>query len=71
MVSRIAAHKQMSSNSFKNKVTYKLQIKYKQYLALNNLHGFICHTTPTNHMLIGAISYDYHYTIDAPYILNI
>ena len=49
----ITVWKRMSSNnSFKNTVSYpqnvRLQIKYKQELALNNPQGLICHKIPTN-----------------------
>ena len=39
--------KQISSNLFKNEITYKLYTEksymYKQDLALNNHEGLICH----------------------------
>ena len=66
----------MSSDSFKNNVTYKLFVyksykMFKQDLALNNSQGLICHKTQPNHYQIGINSWKNALALNNPTIIDI
>ena len=66
----LTVYKKMSSGSFKN-VIYKMCLQfiyliymYKQYLALNNFQGLICHKTKLNKFpYIYIYIYIYEYSL--------